>query len=276
MKKFLLGSTALVAAGMIAGGTAQAENKPIGVSIGGYYQSAFAVVDQQSDTGELADAFSSTAMGQDVEINVFGESTFDSGLTAGFKAVIEGNPSADDSSSFDERFVFFRGAFGQIRVGATESARQEFISWAPGGAGIFGVNTPFFIFGNPGNTSFYAVRTYDDGLGSEDSMKAVYFSPSFSGISFALSYAPSNGGQDQYGANTREVAGQLLDQMSAAAAFEHAGDDFKIRVSAGYETYNLDKCAAALTSQNCEDSPTSMNTGGTVSFGKFSVGGGYL
>lgn len=277
MKKILLGSTALVAAGMIAGGTAQAEDQPIAVSVGGYYQSAFAIIDQQSNDDEYANNTNSSAMGQDVEINIGGSATFDNGLTAGFKAVIEGNPTGDDSESMDERFVFFRGNFGQIRVGATESARQEFISWAPGGAGIFGVNTPFFIFGNPGNGSnIYNVRTYNDGLGSEDSQKIVYFSPSFGGVSFAASYAPSDQGQSQYGANAREVDGQLLDQLSVAAAFDHDFGAVKLRASAGYETYNLDRCGATPTVVNCEDSPASWNVGGTLTFGKFSVGGGYL
>jgi predicted porin len=277
MKKILLGSTALVAAGLIAGGAAKAEDQPIAVSVGGYYQSAFALIDEDSNDGEFADHRNSTAFGQDVEINIGGSATLDNGLTAGFKFVIEGNGAGDDSESADERFVFFRGNWGQIRVGATESARQEFTNFASGGSGIFGVNTPFFIFANPGNSAgIFNVRTYDDGLGSEDSQKIVYFSPSFNGFSFALSYAPSDRGQSQYGANAREVSGQLLDQLSGAVAFDHDFGDFKIRLAAGYESYNLDRCSTTAASQSCEDSPVSWHAGGTLTFGKVSFGGGYL
>ena len=275
MKKILLGSTALVAAGFLAGGVAHAENQPIAVTVGGYYQSAMAVIDQDSDDGEFADSTNGTAFGQDVEINIGGSTTLDNGLTAGFKFVIEGNATGDDSTSADERFVFFRGNFGQIRLGSTESARQEFTNFAPGGSGIFGVNTPFFIFADPGNAAgIFNVRTYDDGLGSEDSMKIVYFSPDFNGFSFALSYGPSDRGQSQYGGNNREVSGQLLDHLSGAAAYAGTFGDFKIRIAGGYESYVLDLCPGGAGA--CDDNPDSWHAGATVSFGKVSIGGGYL
>lgn len=275
MKKILLGSTALIAAGFLAGGVAHAENQPIAVTVGGYYQAGMAIIDQDSDDGEFADDTNATAFGQDVEINIGGSTTLDNGLTAGFKAVIEGNGAGDGSESMDERFIFFRGNFGQIRFGSTESARQEFTNFAPGGSGIFGVNTPFFIFADPGNAAgIFNVSTYDDGLGSEDSTKIVYFSPDFNGFSFALSYAPSDANQSQYGGNSRNVTGQLLDQLSAAAAFSHDFGGFKIRVAGGYESYVLDKCAGGVGA--CEDEPDSWHAGGTLTFGKVSVGGGFL
>jgi len=285
MKKVLLGSTALVAASFIAGGVAQAENQPIAVTVGGYYQNAMAIIDQDSDDNEFADQTNSFAFGQDVEINIGGSAVLDNGLTVGFKAVIEGNAGGDQSETLDERFVFFRGSFGQVRMGATESAMQEFTNFAPGGAGIFGVNTPFFIFADPGNANFFNVTTYDDLLGAEDDLKIVYFSPSFNGFSFALSYAPSDNTNAQYGNNGRSGAafatgdqtgvGTLLDQLSVAAAFDHDFGDFKIRLAGGYSTYNLDKCSTTAGSQNCEDSPESFHGGATFTIGKFAVGGGY-
>lgn len=295
MKKFLLGSTALVAASFIAGGVAQAEDQPIAVTVGGYYQNAMGLIDQDSEDNEFADETNSFAFGQDVEINVGGSAVLDNGLTVGFKAVIEGNAGGDQSETMDERFVFFRGNFGQIRMGATESAMQEFTNFAPGGAGIFGVNTPFFIFANPGNNvgnldfRIFNVTTYDDLLGAEDDLKIVYFSPSFGGFSFAASYAPSDNTNAQYGNNARSGAafangdqtgvGTLLDQLSVAAAFDRAFGDFKIRVAAGYSSYNLDKCNSSTPAladhQNCEDSPESFHAGATFTIGKFAVGGGY-
>lgn len=286
MKKILLSSTALVAAGVIAGSAANAEDQPIAVSVGGYYNAAMGVVDQDNGTGELAEDFNSVAFGQDIEIRVNGRATFDNGLTAGFVANIEGNNTREQSESLDERFVFFRGNFGQFRLGATESARQEFTNFAPGGAGIFGVNTPFFIFGDPGNNAIsgsnvltgpiFNVRTYDDGLGAEDSLKLVYFSPSFNGFDFALSYGPGDNRIGQYGGNARQVPGQLLDHMSAALRFAHDFGDFGVSVMGGYEKYTLDRCGPFVNSQNCTNDPESWQFGGTLSFGKVSVGGGYL
>jgi predicted porin len=276
-KLALLGASALTAAGSLGAGPARAEDQPIAVSVGGDYQAAFGLIDQDSKDGELADATNTVAFGQDIEINFFGSATFDNGLTAGFKAALEGDSEGDDSETLDERFVFFRGNFGQIRLGATEDARQEFTNFAPSGASIFGVNTPSFIFADPGNAvGIASVTTYDDLLGSEDSGKVVYFSPSFGGFSFALSYAPSDRGQSQYGANGREVAGQLLDQLAAGVAFEHDLGEVAVRLSGGYSTYTLDRCGSTAGSQSCEDSPASWHAGATVTFDKVSIGGGYL
>ena len=277
MKKILLGSTALVAAGVIAGGAAQAEDQPIAVSVGGYYNSAMAIIDQDSDDGEFADNTNSIAFGQDVEIRVSGSATFDNGLTAGFAAIIEGNESGDDSTSMDERWVFFRGNFGQFRLGATEDARQELTNFAPNGSSIFGVNTPSFLFADPGNAvDIFSVTTYDDLIGSEDSIKLVYFSPSFNGFMFGLSYAPSDEGQSQYGANARGADGQLLDQWSAGVAFEREFGDIGLRTAGGYSGYTLDRCGTTVGAQNCENSPESWHGGATVTFGRISIGGGYM
>jgi len=283
MKKVLLGSTALVAASFIAGGVAQAENQPIAVTVGGYYQNAMGLIDQDSDDNELADETNQFNFGQDVELNVGGNAVLDNGLTVGFKAVIEGNAGGDQSETLDERFIFFRGSFGQVRMGATEGAMQEFTNFAPGGAGIFGVNTPFFIFADTGHAAgIFNITTYDDLIGDEDSLKIVYFSPSFNGFSFAASYAPSDDTNGQYGGNPRSGAagdatgfGTTLDALSLAAAFDHDFGDFKIRLAGGYSSYNLDRCGVTAASQNCEDSPESFHGGATLTIGKFAVGGGY-
>jgi predicted porin len=273
----LLGATALSAAGALGAGQARAEDQPISVSIGGDYQSAMGLIDQDSDDGELADETNSIAFGQDLEIYVNGSATFDNGLTAGFNIAIEGDAEGDDSETLDERFVFFRGNFGQFRLGATEDARQELTNFAPNGSSIFGVNTPSFLFADPGNAvDIFSVTTYDDLLGSEDSIKLVYFSPSFNGFMFGLSYAPSDAGQSQYGANARGVTGQLLDQLSAGAAFENEFGEVGLRVAAGYSTYTLDRCGTTAGSQNCEDSSESWHAGATVSFERVSIGGGFM
>lgn len=272
----LLGATALSAV-TLGAPAAFAENQPIQVGVGGDYQAALAVIDQESDDGELADDTNATAFGQDIEIVINGSATLDNGLTVGFNAAIEGDAEGDNSETLDERFVFFRGNFGQIRVGATEDARQELTTFAPNGASIFGVNTPSFLFADPGNVvDIASVTTYDDLLGSEDSAKIVYFSPSFHGFSFALSYAPSDAAQSQYGGNTRNVEGQLLDQVSAGAAFEHEFGDVALRVSGGYSAYTLDRCGASAADQNCEDEPASWHAGATLTFNRVSIGGGYM
>lgn len=277
MKKVLLGTTALVAASVAMGSVAQAE-EPISVGVGGYYRAAMAFINQDNADGEPADGNHSIALAQDIEISISGSTTLDNGITVGVNFLIEGNSSGGTSSnSLDERFLFFRGGFGQIRVGSTESARQEMTNFAPSGAYNFGVNTPFFQMANPGNgAGIFNVRTYSDGLGVEDSLKLVYFSPTFNGFRVGASYAPDDAEFGQYGANASETVGGLSHQTSISGEYNGDFGDFGLRVAAGYETYNLERCAATAAAQTCDDSPESIHVGATVSFGSISIGGGWL
>lgn len=277
MKKVLLGTTALAVAGMVAGGAANAAEEPITAGIGGYYKAAMAFLNEDNDSGQFADNRNSHALGQDIEIGISGSTTLDNGITVGFVANIEGNTDATaDSAALDERWLFFRGSFGQFRVGSTESARQEMTNFAPNGAWNFGVNTPFFIFANPGNNTFFNVRTYDDGLGTEDNIKVIYFTPTFNGFRLGASYAPEDDNQQQYGGNTTDETGGLQNNMSIAAEFNHDFGAASIRLMGGYESYVLENCNASAAVQTCEDSPASTQLGGTISFGEWSIGGGWL
>ena len=278
-KKLLLGTTALIAAGVVTSGVAQAAEEPITAGVGGYFRTAMAFISQNDGAGEFADGAQSVTIGNDIEINVSGSTTLDNGITAGFSANIEGNGGDTDvtgSASLDERFVFFRGSFGQIRVGQNESARQEMTNFAPSGNYNFGVNTPFFIFGNPGNAAgIYNVRTYDDGLGNEDSIKLIYFSPTFNGFRVGLSYSPEDGNNGQYGGNAGNAVGGFQDNWSVAAEFSNNFGDFSLRLMAGWEGYVTEQCAAVMPTA-CENNPESIQFGGTISFGEWSIGGGYL
>ena len=302
-KTLLLGTTALIAAGVVSSGVVQAAEDPISVGVGGYVRSAMGFIDQNSADGQFANAANSMTIANDIEITISGSTTLDNGITAGVSFNIEGNADATaGSESLDERHAFFQGSFGQIKFGQIESARQEMTNFAPSGNYNFGVNTPFFIFGNPGNngtTGIFNVRTYDDGLGIEDNLKLVYFSPTFNGFRIGASYSPGDSNGDQYGGNAGNALGGLQNNAAVAAEFSHNFGDFNIRLMAGYEAYTLETCnvnAAGVTTvasratttpastatlanasdQNCENNPGSTQFGGSISFGEWSIGGGWL
>jgi hypothetical protein len=301
-KTLLLGTTALIAAGFVSVGVAQAE-EPITAGISGYFRSAVAAVSQDNSAGKFADAAQSMTQSNDIEITIGGSTTLDNGMTVGFSANIEGNSGtagghADASEALDERFVFFNGSFGQIQVGQLESSRQAMTNFAPSGNFNFGVNTPFFIHGNPGGP-FFNVRTFSDGLGNEDNIKMVYYSPSFNGFRFGASYAADGGFNGAYKGNGGDALGGTQNNMAVAAEFNHDFGDMSLRLMAGYESYVLQTCnvnaagtatvaSIATTTpastatlrtaadQNCENNPSSTQMGATVSFGEFSIGGGWL
>ena len=291
MKKVLLSTTALVAAGMMAG-AAQAQEEmmeePISLGLGGYYRAAVGFV-----SGDLADNKHSPGLQQNIEFTASGSTTLDNGLTAGVKVQINGNntiggDTADDPSTtgvnesmtvddfvndmnVDETFVFLRHGFGQVRLGFTESASQEMTNFAPGGASNFGVDTPFHNFvGKP-------VATYNDGLGNEDSLKVVYFSPNFNGFRFGMSYAPDDS-EANYPANADNDEG-LSNQWSIAAEYSTDVDDLSFRTMIGYESYGKEDngttpCDATNAEANCE--PEALRFGATVGSAGMAFGGSML
>jgi outer membrane protein OmpU len=278
-KTILLGTTALFAAGLVMGGAAQAAEEPITAGIGGYFKTAMGFVSQDNADGELADAQLSNGFANAVEIGVGGSTTLDNGITAGFDVQL-------DSAGFDERHVFFSGSFGLIQAGQLEGVRQQMTNFAPGAAAAgFGVNTPHFLFGAGGSVG--SVHTYNNGLGDEDAGKINYFSPTFNGFRLGLSYAPDDVASAGRGTTTNGL-GDVQGNRAIAAEFSNDFGDFSIRVSAGYEDHTLETCninaagvAVALAArttadQNCQDNPSTIAFGGTVSFGEFAIGGGYL
>jgi hypothetical protein len=274
----------------------QAAEEPITAGIGGYVRSAMGFVSQDNEDGQFANGNLSNALANSIELSFNGSTTLDNGITAGFNVQL-------DSGAFDERHVFFSGSFGQIQLGQLESARQQMTNFEPNGNYNFGVNTPHFIFGNPGNGGtglpFANISTYDDGLGDEDSVKLIYFSPTFNGFRLGLSYAPDDAVSGAYGGNATDGLGDLQNNASISAEFSKDLGDFAIRVSAGYESYKLEVCnvnaagvggAASVNTQNpastarlsnrsdqnCDNEPDSVAFGGTASFGEWAIGGSYL
>ncbi|MBE04206.1 MAG: hypothetical protein CMD67_03600 [Gammaproteobacteria bacterium] len=273
MKKVLLGTTAIAVAGFVVGSAATANAaEPISVGINGYWKSAMAMINEDNDDGNLSDARNSHALGSDVEMSLSGATTLDNGLTVGFNAQLEGGNDAAVSSgeAFDEAWFYFSGAFGELRMGKVESARQQAgVTFGGGAASNFGVNSPFFIFGNGGGNLF--TRTNDDGIGNEDNVKLVYALPSFNGVNLAVSYAPNDAENQQYGGNTGDTAGALQNNLAVGANYTADFGGGSVTLRGGYEAYVLERCNASAATQTCNDNPESVNLGAAVSFGSVTI-----
>jgi len=273
-KTLLLGTTALMAVGLVASGEAKAE-EPLTVGFGGYVVSALGTVSQENEDGGLADDENSFVLGNDVQLAASASTTLDNGITAGFAINVEAGGAS--VGAFDERFAFFSGSFGSIRLGQTPSARQEMTTVAPNAAGIFGINSPFFTIGNKGGV--ININTMSDGLGGDDSTKIVYFSPTFNGFRLGLSYASSGSENDFYGqlgGSAGDADGGIQNEASFGLEYNGNFGDSVVRVSGGMETYVLERCNASAAVQGCDDNPDSMNFGARVSFGDFAVGGSWM
>ena len=96
---------------------------------------------------------------------------------------------------------------------------------------------------------------------NEDSLKAVYFSPSFNGISLGLSYAPNNS-TDSYNAGDTSGGGNA-EQLAAALSYsvDVMGGSFSANV--GMESY---------TNDGGGDNPSAMRYGATLSIDQIGIG----
>ena len=249
MKKLLLGTTALVAAGAFVG-AAQADEEmmaePISVGVGGYYHSALIAVasDDNTDRGH--------GLQQDIEIQVAGSTTLDNGITVSVRARLEGD--SPGASNLGESEVNLSGGFGRIAYGTVEGAAQNGTIWAPGGSAIGGVKSAWF------GTSVYGWGT---GAMHEDSLKLSYYSPAFNGISFGVSYSPedttatrpgrANNDEGTYGEGIQSALNYSVDVM---------GGSFSANV--GYEAY---------TNEGGGEDATASRFGALLSIDQISVGG---
>jgi predicted porin len=277
MKKVLLGSTALIAAGLIVGDAAAADG--VKLSLGGYYRGV---------AGLMFDDFDGAAAGtendlrdyvfkQDVEVHFRGETTLDNGLTVGAKVELEGQTSSDQ---IDEVYAYFSGGWGELRFGDDDEALAQLCSIGPSGAVNFGADSPFFSFSNSaannpaglsGELAYAATNGTCYGT-TGDSTKLIYFSPNFGGFSFALSFTP-DGTQDTRntvsGAGTRfeNNAGQISDVVSVAGNFNHDFNGVTLNVGGG-ATWGLDREATPGASDTQD-----YQAYASVGFFGFTIGG---
>ncbi len=208
MRKVLLGSTALVAAGMLVGSGVPAQGaEPITLSVGGYYQ-VFVVFRAQSDVDNAPPGNTQSVNGNDEDIHhtdvqqegeVFfsGSTTLDNGITVGVNIQLEAYQKGDQ---IDEHYVFFSGNFGRLVLGAENSAPYLMHYGAPGAVPGHGLDSPnfFTLIGTAGNSAGAfgangppsAVADTPANLAS-DANKITYFTPRFSpGFQFGFSYTP--------------------------------------------------------------------------------------
>jgi predicted porin len=268
MKKVLLGSTALVAAGLIAGHAEAADG--VKLSLGGYYRGVAGLMFDDFDgaAAGLEDDLRDYVFKQDVEVHFKGETTLDNGLTVGANIQLEGQTSGDQ---IDEVYAYFSGGWGELRFGDDDEALAQLCSITPSAASNFGPDSPFFSFSNSGLTGYAGTNGTCYGTDS-DSTKLIYFSPNFGGFSFAMSFTPDNTQDTRNtlsGAGTRfeNNLGQNSDNLSVAANFNHDFNGVTLNVGGG-ATWSFDREGAPGV-----DETEDYQTYASVSFFGFTIGG---
>ena len=238
MKKILLGSTAIVAAGMIAAVPSADAASKMKLGVGGYMEQWFGFTSGDDGVAQDYSGFSTVSDG---EIHFKGKTKLDNGITVGVNVQLEAQQGGDQ---IDEQYMTVSGGFGQIIIGDENSAMYK-MHYAPSDFGI-GTNSgdvtswnkpvsdaegDSIAMGGHYRAPFGA--TYIEPNAVNDSAKISYFTPRVSGFQLGLSYAP-DGSQDNNGLPNRDTTN--TDYIMVGANFVQKMGGMSVGISGGYGT----------------------------------------
>ena len=207
MRKLLLGTTALAAAGALLTNAAIAD-----VSISGYYEWKYNSRSSQQTT------LDGTSFNNDSEVTLKFSNKTDSGLTVGMVTEIQGD---DGDSVIDEASMSIAGGFGKVILGGNDGAADDYMVSA---------NDLIAEEEAPSVTSASIGTDTDISLESGDNNKIVYHLPAMGGLSAGISFTDSGEttGTDttSYGARyVMDAGGNTVTIAAATATTEAATND---------------------------------------------------
>ena len=222
MKKLLLGSTALVAGGLMAAPAMAAD--PIKIGVGGYYQffvnagqiEGSYALSQSAGAGQSTQ-YKGISFYQEGEIHFTGQSKLDNGTTVGLTVELEGWNTATSTTSgagsvrqIDEAFLFAFGDWGRVEFGSRDQASYRMYYGLPSAAAVY--TGPFqhnsaATWANAvvaaANPTLSGITFLTIGGQMQDVNRINYFTPRFMGLQVGVGYAPKiNAASTFYGNNS--------------------------------------------------------------------------
>ena len=200
MKKHLMATTALVAAGLLASaGPAVAQAKKASLTLGGFMQSWVSYTDLDKTVVPAGFDDVPFDVKSDGEVFFSGNLALDNGITLITRVELEAfssNGSLPDDQ-IDENYINIRGSFGQVFLGGTDSVAWKMTvgytgEWAVGVSGEaidFTINNYFL---RPAGHARQANSV--GGAMSGDGQKISYITPRFGGFQAGASYMPNRTG----------------------------------------------------------------------------------
>ena len=257
MKKQLLTTTALVAAGVLAlsGGAIAADMKKPSLKISGVFEQGIGVQSQDNMDDKVVQQ-------QDAEIHFTASMKLDNGITVSGHTQLEVDTDqqgitgkiADNNlgtkDRIDENYVSVKGSFGQINLGATDSASYKMVYGYMGHVGTAAGHLNLGFDGSLAGVSGFHPR----GLPRipNDDHTIVYFTPRISGLQAGASYIQSSG--------------KLEDIVSTAVNYNGKFGDAGVGAAVGY-------IAADGDGKNSYDT-TVLSGGIKVTFGGLTAAAG--
>ena len=172
MRKLLLGTTALAAAGAMLTNAAIAD-----VSISGYYEWVYNSRSSTQNTG--ATSLDGTSFGSDSEIKMTFSNKTDSGLTVGMVTEFE---TDDGNSAVNESSLSIAGGFGKVVLGGNDGVGDNY---GIGASDLIAEDErPSVVSASVGTSS-------DITQGDADKNKVAYHLPAMGGLTVGASFQDS-------------------------------------------------------------------------------------
>ncbi|WP_043742982.1 porin [Paramagnetospirillum magneticum] len=294
MKKILLTSTALVAAGMLSAGAASAAEK-IKLNVGGY--SKWWVVGAWQDKGfqngatgtiggSANGSTSSGSMRQNVDVKgdneiwFSGSTALDNGLKVGVMVTLEAGGHSDTvTDNIDNSYAWIEGGFGKVLAGIHANGTALLHVQAPDAAGNFtnggmmmgnwAITKPAGVMGMNQRVG-YTVSSNTTAIISDDKAeKLTYVAPSFYGLTLGASYIPNvvRSGATGLGQHGRGNGSDRLGAWGGGALYTNTFGPVGVKASAGYVWVDLTGTGGA------EKALTQQAYGAQLSYAGFTLGG---
>jgi hypothetical protein len=257
-KKILLGTSALLGAGILAAASpASAQQGPavtpggkLDIQVTGFARFVWVVGDVKERFGGQQ---SSSDFRNDTEVHVVARGRDEAtGLRYGATVEFEADTNRNDNT--DETWILLGGTFGELRFGdedgASDTMKLGAFTLAAGTGGIDGtVDLPRLVAGD--NTG--------------DSTKVIYYSPRIAGFQLGVSYTPNaNSGGDNIAVTNVDGAKDVIE-----AGLNWVGDLGGVGIKVGVIGHYGD----SNDGDNDEDF-NKLYGGGVVSLWGFDIGGG--
>jgi hypothetical protein len=180
--RLLLGSTALVSAGLLMSNAQAQEVAGIEVTLGGYTE--FGVKAASRDTLRNADNTKKYLFFMDNEVFINADGVTETGILYGSKIELEaGSGDGNEDDAFvDEVALYFSGNFGRFELGKEDGAEDVMaIGGQDAQAGTGGID---------GDTANLFQPEMPD---TDDDTKITYFTPRIAGFQLGASFVPDTG-----------------------------------------------------------------------------------
>jgi len=304
MRKILFASTALVAAGLLTAGSAEASDK-INLQLGGFSkwwvvgawnstnfnQGTSATTTTGSTLGNATGGINGTQSSYnnanvkgDNEVWFGGSTKLDNGLKVGVDIHLEAGGHTDATTdTIDKSYIYVEGGFGKFIVGTQKNGTYLLHVAAPDAAGNWGeggIMTGNYAIKAPAGVNQLAGGNTTASNTANNAEAITYVAPTFYGLTVGGSYLPHAAIEDsrsvvnlnqttvQIGtASPAEIYGGLQEAYGVGALYANTFGGVGVKVSAGL--------IQAKLAPELQGSWFEQSYGTQLSYAGFTLGGSY-